>query len=78
MSYLCGTSAVLEGKEFAGSNFTVKKQLLIYHERRRGRVVRALGCGAEGRRFESHSGQKTGKLSLHPAANGYLIHFREG
>ena len=34
------------------------------HERRRGRVVRALGCGAEGHRFESRSGQKTGKLSL--------------
>ena len=33
-------------------------------ERRRGRVVRALGCGAEDRRFESRSGQKTGKLSL--------------
>ena len=27
-------------------------------------MVRALGFGAEGRRFESRSGQKTGKLSL--------------
>ena len=33
-------------------------------ERRHIRVVRALGCGAEGRRFESCSGQKTEKLSL--------------
>ena len=34
------------------------------HERHRGRVVRALGCGAEGCRFESRLGQKTGKLTL--------------
>ena len=27
------------------------------NERRRGRVVRVLGCGAEGRRFEFRSGQ---------------------
>ena len=33
-------------------------------ERPRGRVVRAFGCGAKGRRFESRSGHKTGKLSL--------------
>ena len=33
-------------------------------ERRRGRVVRAIACDAECRRFESRSGQKTGKLSL--------------
>ena len=32
--------------------------------RRRGRVVRAVGCGAEGRRFVFRSGQKNGKLSL--------------
>ena len=46
----------------------IKSRLLTYFlkfpERRRGRVVRAPGCGAEGRRFESRSGQKTGKLSL--------------
>ena len=32
-------------------------------ESRHGRVVRALGCCA-GRKFESHLGQKTGKLAL--------------
>ena len=48
-------------------------------ERRRGRVVRALGCGAEGRRFESRLGPKDWKtLTVFPAANGYLINFREG
>ena len=35
VQYICRTSAVLEGKEFVGSNFSVKKQnkqqLLIYH-----------------------------------------------
>ena len=36
----------------------------FFTERRHGRAVRAFGCGAEGRRFQSHSGQKTGKLSL--------------
>ena len=34
------------------------------YEGRRGRVVRMLGCGVEGRRFESRSGQKSEKLSL--------------
>ena len=34
------------------------------HQRHRGRVVRALGCWVEGRRLESRSGQKTGKLLL--------------
>ena len=33
-------------------------------ERRCGLMIRALGCGAVGRRFESRSRQKTGKLSL--------------
>ena len=33
-------------------------------ERRRGWLTRVLGCGVDGRRFESRLGQKTGKLSL--------------
>ena len=59
------------------SLFDLKKHMLGF-ERRHGRVVRAPGCGAEGRRFESRSGQKTGKLTVHPAANGYLINFGAG
>ena len=48
------------------------------HERRLGRVVRAPGFSAEDRRFESRSGQDWKTLTVHPAANGYLINFREG
>ena len=44
-------------------------------KRCRGRVVRALGCGAEGRRFESKDCKTH---TVHTAANGYLINFREG
>ena len=36
----------------------------IYDAMRSGRVVRAIDCGTEDRRFKSRSGQTTGKLSL--------------
>ena len=65
-SMLCGHK-VTWGKPFLrfSAVFAVF-DLVIYTltERRRGRVVRALCCGVEGRRFESRSGQKTGTLSL--------------
>ena len=51
----------------------------ILNERHHGRVVRAFGCGAESRRFESRSGQKDWKtLTVHPVVNGYLFNLREG
>ena len=56
-SYLCQSS-------YQFTRFCLNWQPVLVNERRRGRVVRALGCGAEGRRFESRSGQKTKKLSL--------------
>ena len=37
---------------------------LLSNNSKGGAVVRVLGCGVEGRRFKSHSSQKTGKLSL--------------
>ena len=53
----------------------IEEKIWLY-ERRRGRVVRVLGCGAEGRRFELRPKDwKT--LSVHPAANGYLINFKK-
>ena len=36
----------------------------VHKARCHGPVARALGCGVEGRKFESCSGQKPGKLSL--------------
>ena len=46
------------------STVHTKQNKQLPYEKRRGRVIRALGCGAEGLRFESRSGEKTGKLSL--------------
>ena len=44
--------------------------------RSRGRVVRAFGCGAEGRWLEFCSDHDWKTLIIHPAVNGYLINFR--
>ena len=44
------------------------------HEMRYGRMIRALGCGAEGRGFES----RWETLTAHPSVIMYLINFREG
>ena len=44
----------------------------VNHERRRRRVIRALGYGAEGRRFASRSGQNTGKPSTQQRMGTWL------
>ena len=45
-------------RRFIGCDSLLDFILFVIIEKRRGRVVRAPGCGVEGRRFESCQGQK--------------------
>ena len=57
---------------YALFTYTFIRYSIDLYQLLRDRAVRALGCGAEGRRFESHLGQDWKTLTVHPPLNGYM------